>query len=199
MGRGVCIGSMTEVTITRSGGARRRAGRARLIVAALTCGGAALIAGCTSSSPSNANNVNGASKAPKPPGTSASQSPSDAASGSPAASGTPNAAACVHINSLRTSLTSLTHIKVSATSASQLSKDLANIQTQLTALKGQNLGSFSTQAKELTADLNKIKKDAAELSSNPAKGAKSLTADLTVIKTKAGPMIASTKKACHVS
>lgn len=105
----------------------------------------------------------------------------------------------MHINSLRTSLTSVTHIKVSATSAGQLSKDLANIQTQLTALKGENLGSFSTQAKELTADINKIKKDAAELSTNPTVAAKSLTTDLATLKTKAGPMVVQMKKVCHVT
>jgi hypothetical protein len=93
----------------------------------------------------------------------------------------------------------LTHITVSATSASELGKDLANIQSQLSALKGQNLGAFSTQAKELTSELNKIKTDAAEMSSNPTKAAKSLSADLTTVKTKAGPMIVEMKKVCHVT
>lgn len=184
---------MTEVTITRSGGPKRPAGRTRLIVAALTCGGVALIAGCSSSSPSGASGASGANKAPKPPGTSA------ASPGSPTASGKPNAAACVHINSVRTSLTSLTHITVSAKSASQLAKDLANIDSQLSALKGQNLGSFSAQASELRAEMSKINKDAAELNTNPAKGAKALTADLTVVRTKAGPMIVQMKKVCHTS
>jgi hypothetical protein len=110
-----------------------------------------------------------------------------------------SAATCVHINSLRTSLTSLTHIKVSPTSASQLTKDLANIQTQLTALKGQNVGGFSTQASQLTADVNKIKTDAAALSTNPTKAATGLTKHLTTVKTKAGPMIKQMKTVCHVS
>jgi hypothetical protein len=167
---------------------------------ALTCSGAALIAGCTSSSTS----ASGADKAPKKAATpAASQSPSGPASptgsASPYGSASPSAATCVHINSLRTSLTSLTHIKVSATSASQLTKDLANIQSQLSALKGQNVGSFSTQANQLTADVNKIKKDTAELSTNPTKAAKALTTDLVTLKTKAGPMVAHMKTVCHVS
>lgn len=111
----------------------------------------------------------------------------------------PSAATCVHINSLRTSLTSLTHIKVSASSAGQLTKDLANIQAQLAALKGQNLGSVSTEVTQLTADVNKIKKDAGELTTNPTKAASALSADLTVLKTKSGPMIAKMKTACHVT
>jgi hypothetical protein len=88
---------------------------------------------------------------------------------------------------------------VSASSAGQLSKDLANIQTQQAALKGQNLGGFSGQDKQLTADIAKIKTDAAELTTNPTKATKSLTADLTTLKTKSGPMIAEMKKVCHVS
>lgn len=111
----------------------------------------------------------------------------------------PKAAACVHINSIRTSLTSLTHIKVSANSASLLASDLGNIQSHLSALKGQDLGSFTPQAKQLMAEVDKIKKDAAELSTNPSKAAKSLTTDLTVLKTKAGPMIIQMKKVCHMT
>ena len=185
---------MTEEMITRSGWPRRPGGRARLAVVALTCIGAALIAGCSSGSP------NAANKTPKPPGTSAAkQSPKDEASASPTGSPSVSQAVCVHINSLRTSLTDVTHIKVTATSAGQLSKDLSNIQVQLNALRGENLGSFSAQADELRADINKIKKDAAELSTNPTMAAKSLTTDLAHLKTKAGPMVASMKKVCHIT
>ena len=111
----------------------------------------------------------------------------------------PKAAVCVHINALRTSLTDLTHIKVSATSASKLTTDLGSIQSHLMALKGQNLGSFSKSANELNAELAKIKKDSAALTSNPTKAATSLSKDLTTLKTKAGPMIVEMKKVCHVS
>jgi hypothetical protein len=120
-------------------------------------------------------------------------------SGSAMPSGMPSdmAAACVHINSLRTSLTSLTTLTVSPSSASQLTKDLRNIQTQLAALHGMNLGSFSATASELTAAVDKIKKDAAALATNPTTAVKSLTTDLAALKTKAGPMIAEMKTVCH--
>lgn len=180
---------MTEETNIRSW-PRRPAGRARLAIVALTCSGAALIAGCSSSSTSNAS---GAGKAHKAAAPVASQSPSGAASGMP------KAAVCVHINALRTSLTSLTHIKVTATTASQLTTDLGNIQSHLTAIKGQNLGAFSHQADILTAELNKIKADSAKLSSSPTTAATALTKDLATLKTKAGPMIVEMKKVCHVS
>lgn len=185
---------MTQETITRSGGPKRLAGRACLAIVTLSCSGAALIAGCTSSSTS------GSGKSPKSAATpAASHARPDSASPSASGMSKPNAAACVHIISLRTSLTSLTHVKVSANSAAQLSTDLANIQTQLTALKGQHLGSFSTEANQLMADINKIKKDAAELSSNPAKAAKALSVDITTLKTRAGPMVTQMKMMCHTT
>jgi uncharacterized phage infection (PIP) family protein YhgE len=106
------------------------------------------------------------------------------------------AAACVHIKSLRTSLTSLTKLTVSPSSASQLTKDLANIEAQLAALHGMHLGSFSASANQLTAEVNKIKKDAAQLASNPTTAITSLTSDLKALKAKAGPMIAEMKSAC---
>lgn len=109
----------------------------------------------------------------------------------------PKAATCVHINSIRTSLTSLTHVKVSSTSASHLTTDLANIQSHLSALKGQDLGAFTPAARQLTAELDKIKKDAAGLSADPSKAAMALNADLTTLKHKAGPMIVEMKKVCH--
>jgi hypothetical protein len=105
----------------------------------------------------------------------------------------------VHINSLRTSVTDLTHIKVSATSAGQLTTDLTNIQSQLAALKGKSLGAFSAQADQLMSALNGIKKDAGQLSTNPTAAAKALSTDLTSLKGKAGPMITEMKMVCHVS
>lgn len=105
----------------------------------------------------------------------------------------------MHINSIRTSLTSLTHVSVNSTSASKLATDLTNIQSHLTALKGQNLGAFSPQAKQLTAELDKLKKDAAGLSSDPTKAAKMLNADLSSLKHKAGPMIVEMRMICHAT
>jgi len=111
----------------------------------------------------------------------------------------PKAATCVHINSLRTSLTSLTHVSVSSASAGKLATDLADIQTHLNALKGQDLGAFSPQEKQLRAALDKIKKDAAGLSTDPNKAAKMLNADLDSLKHKAGPMIVQMRMICHAT
>ena len=182
---------MTEETTTRPGWRMRPVGSARLAIMTLTCSGAVLIAGCTSSGTS-------ASKAPKTSGTSAARrSPAGTASAAAAAGAKASSVACVHINSLRTSLTSLTHVKVSAASASKLTTDLGNMQSELGALKGQHLGAFSAKANELMARLNKINKDAAELNSSPTKAAMALNSDLTNLKTKAGPMIAEMRVVCR--
>jgi hypothetical protein len=169
--------AMTSETITRLGGPRRPIRQVAWAVAGLTFGGAMLVSGCTSSS----------SHSDMPP------SPPAANSASPA---TVSKAVCVHINSLRTSLTSLTHVKVSPTSAKTLAADLTNIENHLAALKGQHTDSFSTA--ELTAQINKIKKDAAALSTSPTTAVKSLTTDLTTLKTKSGPMIVQMTKVCHM-
>jgi hypothetical protein len=172
------MGAMTSETITRSAGPRRPIRRAAWAVAGLSFCGAILVSGCTSSSTSS-------DKPPSPPVTN-----------SAAASAKVSPAVCVHINSLRTSLTSLTHIKVSPASAKMLTADLTNIEDQLAALKGKPTGSFSTTA--LTADIDKIKKDAAALSTKPTTAVKSLTTDLAALKTKSGPMIVQMKKVCHM-
>lgn len=182
------MGTMTKEMITSSDRPRRPGERAWLAVAAVACGGAALIAGCSSTSTSAAANH---------PSPAKKQSPM-ADTHSPDAMPTESKAVCVHINSLRTSLTDVTHVKFSATSATKLSSDLSNIQTQLNALKGKNLGAFSAQASQLSASLDKIKKDAAQMSTNPTAAAKSLSTDLTQLKTKAGPIIIETNKVCHM-
>lgn len=183
---------MTEESITRSGASSRPAGRAWLAIVTLSCSGAVLIAACSSPA------AHSAGKSPKPAAKSAAaHSPAD----SPTAKGkaSPSAATCVHINSLRTSLTSLTHTKVTATSAGKLTTDLANIERQMSALKGQNLGAFSAQEKELTAALDKIHKDAMALSAHPTTASKALSADLSHLKTESGPMITEMKTVCHVT
>jgi hypothetical protein len=152
-------------------------GRKVLAVGVLGAGGALLVAGCGSSSTSTMTH---------------SPSPSASASGV-------SAATCVHINSLRTSLTHLTTLKISASSAGQLTSDLTNIQTQLNALKGQNVGSFSAQEGQLASSLTQIKQSSAQLATNPTAASKSLSKELTTLKTNSGPMIAEMKTVCKSS
>jgi uncharacterized phage infection (PIP) family protein YhgE len=162
-------------------------------VAVLGLGGAVLVAGCSTTSSSIRASV---SSSPSPrPSSSAKASPSSSApaSASPAAS---KKVPCKEINSLRTSLTSLTHTSISPTSAGTLTKDLKNIQTQLTALKGQAGGAFSSQAQELTSSVDQIKTASRKLSSDPMGAIRQLTTSLNSLKTKAKPVIAEMNAAC---
>jgi hypothetical protein len=170
------MGSMTEEMITSSARPSRAGARVWLTAAAVACG-AALIAGCSSTTSTVTKHVS-------------PQATTQTTKASPAA--------CVHIKSMRTSLTSLAHVKMSATSAGELSSALTNIQHQLNAVKGQNLGAFSAHAKELSADLNKIKMDAALMHAHPAAAEKSLSTDVTQLKAKSGPIITEMRTVCRM-
>ena len=79
-----------------------------------------------------------------------------------------SAATCKHVNSLRASLTSLTHVKLSASSAGQITTDLKNIQAQLAALKG--TPGFQAHAQQLNSSLNEVKKAAHGIGTSPSPG-----------------------------
>ena|ERR1700761_6214217 len=169
---------MTRKFVSRVLGGKVRARRALLTAGIVGAGGAMLVAGCSTTTTTSI-------KTP-------TVSPSASMSGV-------SQAACVHIKSLRTSLTHLTTVKVSSGSAGQLTSDLTNIQKQLTALKGQDLGSFSGQATQLNSSLTQIKKSSAQLSTHPTSAAKSLSKELTGLKSTAGPVIAQSKTVCKGS
>jgi hypothetical protein len=156
----------------------------RSAVTALLVGSVMLIAACSSSGTT-------ASSTQK-----AQANPAAHVSGAPAANGT---VSCKNIDSLRASLVSLSHTSVSPTSAGTIATDLKNIETQLAALKSQPGGAFSTQAKELTASVDEIKKAAAAISTHPLTAAKQLTGALTALKAKAQPMISEMNKLCPKS
>jgi hypothetical protein len=152
-------------------------------VTALLVGGVMLVAACSSSG-TTASTQN------------AKASPAAHVSGSAAAHVSVN---CKNVESLRSSLVSLSQTSVSPTSATTIAADLTNIQKQLAALKGQKNGAFSSQANQLSASMDQIRKAAAELPANPIAGAKKLTASLTALKSKAQPMINEMNKLCPKS
>jgi phage-related minor tail protein len=150
------------------------------VTAALSFGGALLVAGCSTSTTTTT------------PSATAKPSPSTSA---PSSAAIP----CAQIDELRTSLTSLTQTKVSASSASDLTKELTDIKTSLADLKSKATGAFSTQATELSDAINGIQMAAAGLSSDPTKAVKELTTDLANLKTKAKSFIAEMNAACPKS
>ncbi len=141
--------------------------------------GALLIAGCSTTSTSSATKSPTASPSPSPSALSKTT--------------------CLHINSLRGSLTHLTTTKVSQSSASQLTADLTNIEKELTALKGEDLGAFSGQATRLMSALDQIKKSYAQVSKDPTAAYKEIGKEITTLKSNSGPMIAEMKTVCKNS
>ncbi len=114
---------------------------------------------------------------------------------SPTSTATVSAAACKHVDSLRGSLESLTHVSLSASSASTISADLKNIEAQLTALKG--YPQFSTAVSQLSSSIDSVKKAASGLSSSPsAAQVQAILRSLGSLKGKAATFEAQMKAAC---
>jgi hypothetical protein len=177
---------MTNLSTTTPAGRRTVTRSARSAFAALLVGGLVLVSACSS----------GGSTAASTHSVKANPAAHVSGSAVPAPSATVN---CKHIDSLRTSLVSLAHTSVSPGSATTIASDLTNIEKQLAALKSQPGGAFSSQASQLSASVDQIKKAAASLSAHPIAGARQLTGNLTALKSKAQPMINEMNKLCPKS
>ena len=156
--------------------------------ALLAVGGAVLIAGCgSSSSPgSSSGSARPTTTSPMPASTPAS----------PAVTATASAAECKHINSLRGSLTDLTHLTLSANSATRIKTDLTNISAQLTALKNEpGTAAFAAEADQLNSALDQVKTAAQHASSDPSH----VVSALSNLKAKSTAMVAQMKAACPAS
>jgi len=174
---------MSNESITGRSRRKKVARRAWWVIAVLVAAGPMLVAACGSSGSAAG-------------GASISRPASAVAGGSGTASAKVN---CANVDSLRRSLESLSHTSVSPSSAATLAADLKNIQTQLTALKGQGGGQFSGMTGELTASLNQIQKAAGVLATNPTAGITQLTTALTALKGKIPPVIKELNAACPKS
>lgn len=153
---------------------------ARRLVAALLCGGALLITACSSSGPSS----------------SAAQSHMPSASAHAGSAAASSKVDCDAVDSLRSSVDSISHTEVSPSSAATLTADLKNIQAQLTKLEGPSGGSFAPDASELQATVSQIEKAAAELSTNPTAAAKQLTSSINDLKDDSGTMVSKMNSVC---
>jgi hypothetical protein len=175
--------------------------------AALALGGVALIAACSTSTPTSAPahthhptstpTTASPTTTPTTPTTSPA-SPTTSPATSPTSTATVSAAACKHVDSLRGSLQSLTHVSLNASSAATISADLRNIEAQLTALKGDP--QFSHVATELKSSIDSVKKAAAGMSSTPsASQIQSIIRSLGHLKGRAASFEAQMKAACPKS
>jgi hypothetical protein len=150
-------------------------------VAVLGLGGALLVAGCSTSSTSSPG-----APAPKTKSSAPSTPKSTSAAEIP----------CAQVKKLRTTLTDLTKTGINPSSASKLTTELKDIQSELAGLKGQAHGKFANQVDQLRVTITKISTDAKGLTSNPAGAITKLTSDLSKLRTTATPVIAEINAAC---
>jgi hypothetical protein len=168
-------------------------GQAKMAAAILVAGAAPLLAACSSSGTSNANSS--ASAAATHSAMKSSAHPSHH-SGSPKAT----ASECKHVHSLRTSLESLTHTPLNATTAAKVRTDLTNIETQLTALKGKGSPAFSAEINRLSLAVTAVRKSAAAMSTPPtAAQVKTVVAALSALKTQSKTALTAMSKECPKS
>jgi len=149
-------------------------------MAALALGGAALVTACSTSTSSST------------PSAAPTTSP---AMTSPSATTSVSAATCQHAKSLRASLDSLTHLSLSANSATKIRSDLTNVQAQLTALKGQP--GFATLDNQIKSSVDQVTKAANGMSSPPTgTQVQAVITALSGLKAKSSSAVAGLKAAC---
>ncbi len=153
-----------------------------LRLALLAVGAAAAVAACSSSTTSSS------SPSASPATTSPTASPT---------TGSPSSATCQHVRSLRASLTSLTHLTLSANASSQIRNDVTNIETQLAALRGEASGAFATQLNQLNAAVSQVTTAAAKMGSPPtAAQTQAVITALSNLKARSASAIAAMNAAC---
>jgi hypothetical protein len=150
----------------------------RWLIAALLCGGTMVIGACSANGTTTAGAVS-------------------AGTGSPAGQAKVN---CATVDSLRSSLQSLSRTPISQSSTATLTADLTNIAKRAAALKSQGGGKYSGLSDQLSASVAQINKTNTELTKNPSAATEQkLVTQLTQLKGKAGPTIAKLNKACPKS
>ena len=142
------------------------------------------IAAACSSGPSTSGSGGTASRTASPP----------PHTGSPTA----NTTECKHIDSVRKSLQDLTHLQLSASSATKIRTDLSNIQAQLAMLKSEGVGPpLSNSLNQLSASLKQVEKAAKGLSAPPsASEITAVVSALSALKTQSASTIAAMRAAC---
>ena len=161
---------------------------AKMTAASLVAACAVGLAACSSGTSTSSSSHTAA-----PRTTSPSASPANTGSGS----ATANQATCKHVNSLRGSLETLTHLQLNASSASQIRTNLTNIKTQLSDLKSQGGGAFAHQVNDLSNSLDKVQKAAGNLSAPPtASQISSVVTALSGLRAQSKTTIAQMNAAC---
>ena len=131
---------------------------ARWRLAALVGGLALLTAACSSSSSSQASGGT----------TSGAPSPSASSSAPATASSSPNSALCDEADALFASLEQLTHIKVQKGMKNEITADLTDVKTKLTAFVDAAHGQWQAQTAALKSALTKLQGEVKNLTASPS-------------------------------
>lgn len=160
--------------------------RPRWGAAVVVSGVAVLAAACSSSSGSTGASASGSASAPA--------SPAATSTAAPQASGK----LCQDLASLRTSLTQLTHINPATTTTTEISNDLSNFKSELTALRQDAGGHYSTQINSLQSEWSKMQTAVQTLRSHPASSGAENTAATAFsnFETTGNNLLAQTKSVC---
>jgi hypothetical protein len=126
-------------------------GAARWKLAIITCGLALLVAGCGSSG-----------------STSSASAPASATTASATASASPDADLCASATALRTSLDNLKNVSVRSGAVSQLTADLGNVNTALSAFVSDAQGQWQTQTSAVSSALSTLGTSVSALASQPS-------------------------------
>jgi hypothetical protein len=120
---------------------------------------------------------------------------------SPSAAPTATASiSCAQITALRAALTNLDSIRVNAKTGSQISADLTEVETALTAMKGGLSSAFAAETHQISADLTTVGKNAQALAAHPSPASlRATTTGVRQLKTVVGPAIAVMRNTCPSS
>lgn len=100
------------------------------------------------------------------PGGGASPSPSPPAATSPAAS--PASPLCQDVAALRTSLTTLTHVRIGKGTVDEIKSDVADVQAKLSTLIATAKGEWQAQTSALQSALDKFRTALSDLKDHPS-------------------------------
>jgi TolA-binding protein len=181
---------MNKHSLVRSMTVTDRSARPAKVTAAIVVAGCAIGLAACSSGPSTSSSTH----------TAAPRTTSPATTPAPTGTGTASQATCKHVNSLRGSLESLSHMQLSVSSQGQIRSNVSNIETQLTELKGHATGALSHQVNQLSTSVNEVKKAASNLSTPPSSSqiTKIVTA-LSGLKTQTKSAVPELNAACPKS
>jgi hypothetical protein len=109
----------------------------------------------------------------------------------------PTSAVCQDAAALRTSIDTLTHVKVGQGMGDEIKSDLADVRAKLNTLTTQAHGQWQSQTSALSASLDKLQAAVSKLTSNPSASTVSATVSaLRDVSASAGSLLSAIGTKC---